>query len=193
MRAPPARFTVLVVAFAIASCNAITGIGDLTRASSASGGDGGACGGADLTSDSMNCGTCANACGAGSFCSSSSCVPGCTGGTIYVSPTGNDSSTGCSQTAPLLTLTHALKIAKDQGSALVSEIHACKGKYAEHGLVLDFPASLRGGYDCSTWARTATFGSPAFDGTNATEIDDVDTSSPSSIVTLTISGSVVAS
>ena len=190
MRAP---FAFVGIAFlgAFVACNAITGIGDLARNDSA--GDGGACGGADLTSDAKNCGTCGNACGGGSFCSSSACVPGCTGGTLYVSPTGSDSNSGCSQTEPLQTLTRALKVGRDQGAALVSEIHACKGAYAEHGLVLDFPASLRGAYDCASWTRTATFGSPTFDGTNATEIDDLDTSSTSSIVTLTISGSAVGS
>ena len=192
MRASVVHLWPLGIAFAIAGYNAITGIGDLTRSDGSSGdGDGGACGGADLTSDAKNCGTCGNACGAGAFCSSSACVPGCTGGTIYVSPSGNDASSGCSQTEPFATLTHALEVAKNQGAALVGEIHACKGKYEEPGLVLDFPASLRGGYDCTTWTRTATFGSPTFDGTNATEIDDADSSSPSSHVTLTISGSPV--
>lgn len=170
-------FAGVVAVVSAGGCNAITGIGDLTRADTdVTGGDGGPCGGADLTSDAKNCGTCGNACAATSFCSNSSCVPGCTGGTLYVSKTGSDANDGCAQDRPLATIAHALAIGKAQGNALVSEIHVCKGTYAGPGLTLDFKASLRGAYDCGTWARTATFGAPTFDGTNATEIDDSDTS-----------------
>jgi hypothetical protein len=178
----------------VGACNAISGIGDLTRATDVTTGNpeaGLPCGGADLTSDSSNCGTCGHVCGATLYCASSTCVQGCTGGLLYVSPTGNDSASGCVQTAPLKTLAHALTLGKAQGAALVQEIHACKGTYKEAGLSLDFKASFRGSYDCTTWKRTATFGYPTFDGTSVSEIDSSVTSGTSALTTLLVGGAAL--
>jgi hypothetical protein len=181
-----------VLGLSVIGCNAITGIGDLTRGDGiANGDDGGApCGGADLTSDANNCGTCGHACGVGNFCASSACVQGCTGGLLYVSPTGNDTNTGCTSDKPLQTISHGVSLAKAQGSALVQEVHVCKGVYKEPQITVDFKSSLRGGYSCTDWKRTATFGYPTFDGTNASEIDSNATTG-TSIITLAVGGSAV--
>ena len=194
MRAATSALPLVILASFVA-CNAITGVGDLTRANSVAGdggNEGGApCGGADLTSDANNCGTCGNACGASNYCASSACVPGCSGGLLYVSPTGNDASEGCTTSAPLQTLTHALALANAQGSTLVQEIHACKGTYQEPQITLDFKSSLRGSYDCATWKRTATFGYPSFDATNASEIDSSATTTSANVTTLAVGGSTL--
>ena len=184
-----------VLGFAVVSCNAISGVGDLARANDDTATDGGSesgapCGGADLTSDANNCGTCGHACGTGNYCAASACVQGCTGGLLYVSPTGADTSTGCTTTAPLKTISHALSLAKAQGNALVQEVHVCKGIYKEPQITVDFKSSLRGGYDCTGWKRTATFGYPAFDPTNATEIDSSATTG-TSLITVAVGGSAV--
>lgn len=183
-----------VLGFSVVSCNAISGLGDLTRTDDTpvGGEDGGTlpCGGADLTSDANNCGTCGHTCGTGNFCSASACVQGCTGGLLYVSPTGNDTNDGCATTAALKTISHAVSIAKAQGNALVQEVHVCKGIYQEPQITVDFKSSLRGSYDCTTWKRTATFGFPTFDGTNATEIDS-NLTSGTSITTVAVGGSAL--
>jgi hypothetical protein len=185
-----------VLGFSIASCNAISGLGDLTRNDDVASLDGGAdgstlpCGGADLTSDANNCGTCGHACGTGNFCSASACVQGCTGGILYVSPAGVDTSDGCATTAPLKTIAHAVSVAKAQGFTLVQEVHVCKGVYAEPQITVDFKSSLRGGYDCTTWKRTANFGYPTFDPTNLTEIDSNATTG-TNITTLAVGGSAL--
>ncbi|MEO7113209.1 MAG: hypothetical protein ABI183_22410 [Polyangiaceae bacterium] len=184
-----------VLGLAIVSCNAISGIGDLTRANDDTTTDGGSeggapCGGADLASDANNCGTCGHACGTGNYCSASACVQGCTGGILYVSSLGADTSTGCTTTSPLKTISHALTLAKAQGNALVQEVHVCKGTYKEPQITVDFKSSLRGGYDCTAWKRTATFGYPMFDPSNATEIDSSATTG-TSIITVAVGGSAV--
>jgi hypothetical protein len=184
-----------VLGLAVVSCNAISGIGDLTRenddTTADSGNEGGApCGGADLTSDANNCGTCGHACGTGNYCATSACVQGCTGGLLYVSPTGLDTNTGCLTSAPLKTIAHAVTLAKAQGNALVQEVHVCKGIYNEPQITVDFKSSLRGGYDCTGFKRTATFGFPTFDPTNATEIDSSATTG-TSIITVAVGGSAV--
>jgi hypothetical protein len=186
------------IGFSVVSCNAISGLGDLTRsdavadADAGNGADGSTlpCGGADLTNDANNCGTCGHACGTGNFCSASACVQGCTGGLLYVSPTGNDTNDGCATNAPLKTIARAASVAKAQGNALVQEVHVCKGIYQEPQITVDFKSSLRGSYDCTTWKRTATFGYPTFDGTNATEIDSNQTTG-ASITTVAVGGSAV--
>ncbi|MEO8877874.1 MAG: hypothetical protein ABI461_19930, partial [Polyangiaceae bacterium] len=182
-----------VLFVSIVACNAITGVDDLTRVNSTTPQNeaGTPCNGADLTSDASNCGECGNACGQGDFCAASTCSAGCSGGLLYVSPTGKDDATGCTTDAPLFTLTHALSIAKAQGNALVQEIHACKGTYKEPQISLDFKASLRGGYDCTSWKRTAGFGYPLFDKTNLTEIDSTTPVGTSAVTTLVVGGAAV--
>lgn len=192
IRTPKSTFP-WVLGLSVISCNAISGIGDLRRADSIveSDDDAGApCGGADLTGDANNCGTCGHACGTGNFCSASACVQGCTAGLLFVSPNGSDTNLGCTASAPLKTISHGVALAKAQGSALVQEVHVCKGIYEEPQITVDFKSSLRGGYDCTAWKRTTTFGYPTFDATNLTEIDS-SASNGASITTLSVGGVAV--
>jgi hypothetical protein len=103
--------------------------------------------------------------------------------TIYVSPAGSDSNTGCTQTAPRATIASAITYVKTNGFSGM-EIHVCRGDFKEPNLILGYPVTLRGGYDCSTWARHDPFGwtgvsvtsakANPFDATNESIIDAVD-------------------
>lgn len=97
--------------------------------------------------------------------SDSTSVGSCT--ILYVSPNGDDTSSGCASDKPKRTIGSALAGARS--SQNVAEIRACTGTYDEV-VSLDLPVSLRGGWDCSGWKRTATYGFPTFDGTNETII-----------------------
>jgi hypothetical protein len=87
--------------------------------------------------------------------------------TIYVAPAGDDSASGCAPVAPKRTVAAALEDARVSGA--VEQIVVCAGVYDE-ALVLDVPVDLRGGFDCTSWTRTATYGYPTFDGANETRI-----------------------
>lgn len=86
--------------------------------------------------------------------------------TLYVSPTGSASASGCSTTQPKASIADA--IAAAHANATVTTIEVCKGTFVETNLTLDLPVNLLGGFDCKTWLRTATYGAPTFDGTNET-------------------------
>ena len=114
------------------------------------------------------------------ICDSGSCVSGCPGGVVYVSPAGSDGNIGCVQTAPKATVGGAIAYIKTL--ALVDhEVHVCRGTYREAKLRLDYPVSLRGGYECASWTRRAPFGwnglepmtgrAVAFDATNESILD----------------------
>ncbi len=53
------------------------------------------------------------------------------------------------------------RLATDPGLAEY-EIHVCAGDYQESGLEITSDVVLRGGYDCTTWARPVDFGYPIF-------------------------------
>jgi hypothetical protein len=98
-------------------------------------------------------------------------APTCSGPTLYVSQTtGSDSNPGCDSAAPKQTIGTALIAGRASGTA--KTIKVCKGTYQEGPLTLDFAASLLGSYDCATWQRTTSYGSPTFDGANLTTIID---------------------
>lgn len=111
----------------------------------------------------------------------------CPGGVTYVSTTGDDAWDGCSPCFPKKTIAAAIgqvatavKTPADGGAGTpVTEIHVCKGSYAESGLTLSVPVSLLGGYDCTYWTRTATYGYPTFDGTNATTVTNANAAAQS--------------
>ena len=70
-------------------------------------------------------------------------------------------------------------------------IQVCKGVYNENPIVVTTPTSLSGGYSCTTWTRTATYGFPTFDGTNATVLQNAAATVSGS--TLLLTGSAMTS
>jgi hypothetical protein len=108
---------------------------------------------------------------------------------VYVSSkTGRDSNSGLVQGAPKMSLAAAIAVAVALDAGV--EVHACAGTYLESSLQVAGAISLRGAYDCSTWARTATFGYPTFDHTNDTIVENANPALQSA--TLKIEGSVSA-
>ncbi|MEO8875051.1 MAG: hypothetical protein ABI461_05645, partial [Polyangiaceae bacterium] len=154
---------------------------DTTDSGADGGGEGGSCS-PDLTTDGQNCGACGNACTADQACVASKCVPGCQGSTIYVSNSGDDGKTGCTPATAKKTVGNAISSAK-QGQFSSYEIHVCAGTYHE-AVVLDYPISLRGSYDCSTWKQTAKYGFPSFDQANVTAIVAPDNATASTSFTV---------
>ena len=147
------------------------------------------CGDADVTRDENNCGQCGHVCsGSSPRCLASDCVSGCAGGVVYVAPGGADGNDGCTPATPLATVTQALAVVSAQ-SAVSEEIHVCKGTFTEPDIVVDYPVSLRGSYDCGTWGRTASYGYPQFDGVNATVL--ATTAANPSGNTLAIAGNTI--
>jgi hypothetical protein len=100
-------------------------------------------------------------------------APDCT--IVYVAPTGDDHSNGCSQSTPKRTIGAAILATTTQ----TKEIHVCAGRYAETGLAA--AGKILGGYDCQTWQRKDTYGYPTFDKTNETTIENVDNGSALSV------------
>jgi hypothetical protein len=83
-------------------------------------------------------------------------LAGCT--TIYVSAsTGDDGNGGCTPSSPKKTIAGGLGVSSGR------DVVVCKGTYNEN---VTATRNLHGGYSCTSWARTATFGYPTFDGTN---------------------------
>ena len=172
-------FVVASVAFAMfvgAPLTACTSLDGLSGGASpeprardgGSSGDSAACGGGDLSRDHANCGACGNVCGAMEHCLAGSCAPGCPDHAVYVSADGNDNNGGCTTDAPKRTIGAALALLKTL-AAEAHEVRVCRGSYSE-SVVLDYPASLAGGYECTTWKRSAGYGSPTFDGVNETVV-----------------------
>ncbi|MGD0523910.1 MAG: right-handed parallel beta-helix repeat-containing protein [Polyangiaceae bacterium] len=117
-------------------------------------------------------------------------APTCAGPTIYVSvSTGSDSNAGCTNSAPKKSIAAAIAAAAAAGT--VTSIEVCKGVYNEIPLALQTATSLLGGYSCTSWTRTATYGYPTFDGANGTVIQNAAVST--SAVTLYVSGAAVTS
>jgi hypothetical protein len=89
---------------------------------------------------------------------------------IYVSPAGSDANTGCVQSAPKATIGAAVGYVKTAALTGI-EIHVCKGDYPEHTLTIDYPVTLRGGFECALWKRSDPFGWQGFDTMSARAID----------------------
>jgi hypothetical protein len=66
---------------------------------------------------------------------------------IFVATSGNDANAGTQQ-APVLTLTHALTLGREQ-------VYVATGTYAED-VALGFAGAIYGGYDGTTWSRSST-------------------------------------
>ena len=144
----------------------------------------------------------------------------CPGGVMYVSKLGSESNSGCTPCTPKLTIRTALDALSgvvasvDAGSPAPSDaggdaadaaptpvppyplppgftVRVCEGVYAEVELSLTVRASLEGGYDCTTWRRTADYGFPNFDAVNETRITNGAYTLQSS--TFVVSGSAVDS
>jgi hypothetical protein len=85
---------------------------------------------------------------------------------------GSDTNDGLTPTTPKKTIAAAVALAASIDAGV--EVHACAGTYVEVNLSVGSAISLRGSYDCASWTRTATFGFPTFDGTNATIVQNGD-------------------
>ncbi|HVJ89939.1 MAG TPA: DUF1565 domain-containing protein [Labilithrix sp.] len=145
----------------------------------------------DLSTDSDNCGSCGNKCAAGSVCEASACRLGCPDRVMFVSVEGNDGNDGCSQSAPLRTLSGAIALAATRRLER-HELHVCRGTYEEDGLELDYPVSIRGGYNCASWTRGDRFGKAGkFDDINTTKLSLPPTAT--STMTLTVTGTAITS
>jgi hypothetical protein len=125
----------------------------------------------DLTRDAANCGQCGHACATTEACESGACRPGCADKKVYVSTTGDDANDGCTVTHPMKSIGAAIARVKAIG-AKDHAVTVCRGGYKERALVIDYPVSLRGGYECSQFTRTKDFGYPLFDAATETNIDD---------------------
>jgi hypothetical protein len=88
---------------------------------------------------------------------------------VYVSTAGSDSNDGTNPSAPKKTIAQALQRAQ---SISPVEVHVCAGVYSESGLTLAQSIPLLGGYNCTTWMRTMTYGYPTFDKANVSTIDN---------------------
>jgi hypothetical protein len=183
---PVVRSAGLVVAMAVAlglSADCAPSFGGLT---SGNGDDGGAEGAGSEGGRDTGIGDAASK--DGGDATRTSDAPG-TCPIVYVSTTGSDSATGCDPTQPRKTIGAAVQYATSLGAGRA--VHVCKGTYAETALTINAALSLGGGYDCTTWKRTSTFGYPMFDGVNETIMQNGDYAT--SQVTLLVSGPVVTS
>ncbi len=142
----------------------------------------------DLMRDPLNCGQCAHACGATEACEMGACRPGCADKKVYVSTTGSDTNDGCTIMRPMKTIGAAIARVKAIG-AVDHAVTVCRGAYGERDLVIDYPVSLRGGYECTQFTRTKDFGYPGFDAATETIIDDANVGADRA--TLTVKGAAV--
>ncbi len=108
---------------------------------------------------------------------------------VYVSDvSGDNANDGLSPTHPKKTIAGGIVAA----TALTGgEVHVCKGVYAESALNLSTAVSLKGGYDCVQWTRTAGYGYPTFDMVNQTTIQNGNYAAQAA--TLQVSSSVPSS
>ncbi len=136
----------------------------------------------NLDDDHDNCGACGASCGAVEHCLAAKCAPGCPDHTIFVSADGSDNASGCTRATPKRTIGAAMAFLKTV-SAQKHEVHVCRGVYAE-AVVLDYPTSILGGYECSTWQRSPSYGGPTFDGINESVVTGTPASSPLTIATV---------
>jgi hypothetical protein len=130
----------------------------------------------DLDGDHDNCGACGTICGGMEHCLAGTCAPGCPDHTVYVSADGNDNASGCTTATPKRTVGAAIALLKTLG-AQKHEVHMCRGEYDE-AVLLDYPTSILGAYECSTWKRSPSYGAPTFDGVNETVVRGTTTVPP---------------
>jgi hypothetical protein len=84
-------------------------------------------------------------------------VPGDAGClTRYVSASGSDQNSGCSQNAPLKTIKAAIAAYETVGASGYT-IQVCGGSYAEDELHMESRGSLLGGFNCTTWTRAPDY------------------------------------
>lgn len=115
-------------------------------------------------------GTLVDAAGGNASCGpGEDCVlpPPCTGPDrfLYVSPKGDDKNDGCSPAQPKATIKSAVTAItkaragfQTDGGVLPWEVHVCAGTFKESQLVVEYPLSIRGGYDCAGFKRDESFG-----------------------------------
>lgn len=105
---------------------------------------------------------------------------GCTA--VHVSPAGDDQNTGCSPLAPRRTIASSVAYAS---AFSVPRVEICSGEYVEY-ILLEAPVSLYGGYECSTFARSA------LDETALTTVVRAPATNPNGrLATLTVQGQTV--
>ncbi|MDQ2668816.1 MAG: hypothetical protein M3Z05_22880 [Gemmatimonadota bacterium] len=180
----PRRPLGLIALLALVACGSFSGSDAPTTADSGSG-DAGACETGTLD-DPLNCGACGHACASADACIKGTCTAACA--VIFVAPDGDDGRSGCAPSEAKRTLGSAIAVVKAAGAAKHTEIHACAGTYRESRLTLDVAVSLQGGYGCTTFVRSPTYGYPMFDGTNETIIENADALSAA---TLVVSGTAI--
>ena len=191
---------VVVATALLVGCNALFGIEEGTPATGDAGGNVDSSVGGDSSSDSGSDSSRLDSSGPDSSGLDSPTETGvtdtavdaplCAGPTLYVSvSTGSDANPGCASGAPKKTIAAALAAASV--TPTITEIDVCKGTYNETPLALAAVASLKGGFSCTTWTRTATYGYPTFDGTNVTVIQNAAASVAGA--TLDVTGSSITS
>ena len=98
----------------------------------------------------------------------------CPGGILYVSTKGSDTYDGCTTALPLASIGAAIARAAATASTADAgarpEIHVCAGSYLENLAPVTANVTLLGGYNCTTWTRTADYGYPTFDAVNETRL-----------------------
>jgi hypothetical protein len=103
---------------------------------------------------------------------------------VYVSTSGGlDSNSGLTPSSAKKTIAAGLLVA---AGIPASEVHVCTGAYPESQLIISRNAKLMGGYDCTTWKRSATYGAPGFDKIHETTIQNGDV--PAQPTTLVLAG-----
>ncbi len=76
---------------------------------------------------------------------------------LHVSPVGRDEADGRSPAAAVRSLRAALRLAETSAPS-GAEIHVCKGRYGEPTVLsIDRKVTVRGGYDCATFARPSGY------------------------------------
>ncbi|MBX3186907.1 MAG: hypothetical protein KF819_07830 [Labilithrix sp.] len=156
----------IVTIASVVACTSLAGLtgGEEPVTAADGGGDGASGCSPDLQRDHDNCGACGNVCGEIEHCLAGQCAPGCPNHTVYVSADGNDNASGCTTGTPKRTVGAAIALLKTLG-AQQHEVHVCRGRY-EESILLDYPASLMGGFECTTWKRSDKYGAPTFDAVN---------------------------
>ena len=76
----------------------------------------------------------------------------CSGRVLYVSGAGSEGNDGCSTDRPIKTISAALAFAAAR-QLNGFELRICGGVYAESGVSMTVPVTLRGGWNCVTWTR----------------------------------------
>ncbi len=177
----PRRPLGLIALLTLVACGSFGGNDAPTPADGGSGdaGDAGACE-TSVLDDPLNCGACGHACASADACIKGTCTAACA--VIYVAPDGDDGRSGCAPSEAKRTLGSAIAVVKAEGAAKHTEIHACAGTYRESRLTLDVAVSLQGGYGCTTFVRSPTYGYPMFDGTNETIVENADALSAATLV-----------